>query len=869
MVGIVIVSHSALLAAGVRQVVDQMVQGRVPMALAGGTEHAEEPIGTDPVRVLAAIEAVYSDDGVLILMDLGSAIMSAEAAMELLSPEQQARIYLCEAPLVEGALAAAVAAANGASIERVLAEARQAQAVKLAQLAPALRPRPLAPAPLATPPLATPPLATPPLATVSLATVPPDLTQTFIVPNRLGLHARPAARLVTTVAEHEASVTVSKGAQVADAASINQLMMLAARQGDTLTVRATGPDAASAMSALAALVADHFGDQEPQAAPMGEQKGGTVPPSAHPSAPSTERRQPSPTPNAGKNRQLRGIPAAAGIALGQAMVLTMVSPSVVRRQITDVRAEQTRFQRAVVAVQRSLAVLEQQMAKRGNPAEADILAAQRLMLVDPALLDRVYETIATEQLNAEWVWHRLVNELSDQYHALEDAYLRRRGADVRDVGNYLLRALLGQPPTPQPLTTPGILVVDELAPSTAAALDPALVLGIVAAHGGANDHSAILARTLGIPAVVGVADALTHLPPGRSLALDGATGVIWLDPDPDTVTALTAQRDAALAERAAHQDMAQLPAVMRDGTPLTVAANIGAVAEIETALAYGAGGVGLLRSELLFLAHGSLLDEETQFQLYRQALIALDGRPLVVRTLDIGGDKPLPQLDLPPEANPFLGWRGLRYCLDNPALFRPQLRALLRCAAYGPLKIMLPMVSTLDEVLAAKAMIAAEAVQLAVEGDDLGTLPPIGIMVETPAAVFNAAELAQQVAFFSVGANDLTQYVMAADRGNARVAGLVNGFQPPVLQAIAQVARVARAAGVSVSVCGEMAADPRATAFFIGLGIRELSMNAGAIPTIKAQIRRLHPTQATAIAHHLLTLTSLTAVEDYLAGVGE
>ncbi|MEZ4737158.1 MAG: phosphoenolpyruvate--protein phosphotransferase [Caldilineaceae bacterium] len=831
MVGLVLVSHSALLAEGVQQVVAQMVQGRVPVALAGGAAHAEEPIGTDPVRVLAAIEAVYSDDGVLILMDLGSAIAGAEAAMELLAPgNRRTSIFVRRRwwrvrwppPLLPPA---------APSIDQVLTEARPAQAVKLAQSAPVLRPSPLE-------------SASP--ATLPLTTMPPDLTQTFLVPNRLGLHARPAARLVATVAEYEAAVTISKGAQVADAASINQLLMLAARQGDTLTVRTTGPEAAAAMRALAVLVADHFGDQDAQAAPT----------------PADGQR--APTTATENEQQLRGIPAATGIAVGQALHLTIAPPTVVQRQITDVRAEQTRLQRAVVAVQRSLAVLEQQMAKRSNSTEADILAAQRLMLADPALLDQVYAAIAAEQANAEWVWQRLITHLAEQYDALDDLYLRRRGADVRDVGEYLLRALLGQPPTPQPLTTPGILVVDELAPSTAAALDPALVLGIVAAHGGANDHSAILARTLGIPAVVGVADALTQLPPGRSLALDGATGIIWLDPDPATVAALTAQRDAALAEPAARQAAARLPAVMQDGTPLTISANVGAVAEIATALAHGADGVGLLRSELLFLAQATLPDEETQVQLYRQALLALAGRPLVVRTLDIGGDKPLPQLDLPPEANPFLGWRGLRYCLDNLDLFRPQLRALLRSAAYGPLKIMFPMVSTVEEVVAAKALIAAEAAQLAAEGQDPGTLPPIGIMVETPAAVFNAAELAQHVAFFSIGTNDLTQYVMAADRGNARVAGLVNALQPPVLQAIAQVVQVAQQAGLPVSVCGEMAADLRATAFFLGLGIRELSMNPGAIPTIKAQIRRLHPTQAMAVAQQLLTLTSLTAVEAYL-----
>lgn len=835
MVGLVLVSHSVTLAAGVQQLIDQMVHGRVPLALAAGTDNADEPIGTDPLRVLQAIETVYSADGVLVLMDLGSALMSAEAAIDLLLPEQQAQIYLCEAPLVEGALAAAVMAATDAPIARVLAEARQAHAAKVAQLAPLLRPAPTEPVPPTPAPKPTKPLV-----------APNPEARTLLVPNRLGLHARPAARLVDLCSRYDADVTIWRGELWAHGTSINQLITLGARQGDELVVHAHGWEAAAVLSAIVAFFADHLGEDDP---------------------PIT---QPAPTPAATSaptlGTPLRGTPIAAGIAVGVAVMPTTAPPLIELRPITNVVAEQTRFQVALDRVLRALLVLEEQLASTAAP-EAQILAAQRMMLMDPLRLEQVALAIETERWNAEWAWQQVMTEVAARYLALDDPYLRQRVADWRDVSEQLLWTLAGQPPAQPVLTTPGILVLDELLPSVAATLDPTLVLGLVTAQGGATDHSAILARTLGIPAVTGVADLFAYITPGCQMALDGAAGLVWVDPDSTTVATLTAKRTAWLAERTAMQQAAQLPAQMADGTLIQVAANLGEVDEVAAALAQGAAGVGLLRSEFFLMAQPSLPDEEAQLTFYRQVALALAERPLVIRTFDIGGDKPLPQMPLVQEANPFLGWRGLRYCLDNPVLFRPQVRALLRLAAEQTtpdrVKIMFPMVSTLEEVMAVKALVNAEAAQLAAAGYAVAQ-PLLGIMIETPAAVFQAPQLAQQVDFFSIGTNDLTQYIMAADRGNARVAGLVNHWQPSVLHAIAQVAQAAQAANIAVSVCGEMAADPRAALFFIGIGIRELSMHAGAIPAVKAQIRHTGLAQARAFAQQLLTLTSAAAIEAYL-----
>jgi phosphocarrier protein FPr len=842
MVGIVIVSHSATLARGIEELIAQMAHG-VPLALAGGTENLDEPIGTDPIRVLQAIEAVYSPAGVLVLMDLGSAMMSAEAAIELLAPEQQEQIYLCEAPLVEGALAAAVAAAGGAKIDRVLQEARQAQPAKLAQLAPVLRSLPTA-APITV-------LAADEPATAA------ELTQTFVLPNPLGIHARPAARLVNIASTYNTVITISKGAQTADATSINQLITLGARQGDTITVRARGPQAETALTAIAALLADNLGDRQASAADQ----------------PVT----PAPVINPNGN-QWQGIPVVAGIAIGPVAPVVMAPPVILLRQVTNVAAEQSRLQGAINTVLDLLDELEQALAGRaptpGATPVADataILSAQRLMLLDPHLTAAVEKRLTADQCNAEWAWQVVVAAMVAQYESLHDAYLRQRAVDLRDVGDRVLRVLSGQLPKLQPLSTAGILAVAELTPSLAAALEPTLILGIVTARGGPNDHSAILVRTLGIPFVTGVASA-TQLAPGQMIALDGATGTLWPDPDPATIATLTARRESWLAERIAVQNVAQLPALMQDGMTIGVLANSSAVHEAELAVAQGATGVGLFRTELLFMAQATLPDEETQVQLYLQTAASLGDYPLTVRTLDIGGDKPLPHLPMPPEANPFLGWRGLRYCLDNPEFFRTQLRALLRVAAdlgdARRLKIMFPMVSTVEEFLAAKALVADEAAQLIAMGYALPQLPPLGVMIETPAAVFHAAHFAWHVDFFSIGTNDLTQYIMAADRGNAQVAALVNALQPPVIQAIGQVTQAAQSAGIPVSVCGELAADPRATALLIGLGVTELSMNPQAIPTVKAQIRRLTQERAKKVAQQALALTTVAAVEAFLATAG-
>jgi multiphosphoryl transfer protein len=396
-------------------------------------------------------------------------------------------------------------------------------------------------------------------------------------------------------------------------------------------------------------------------------------------------------------------------------------------------------------------------------------------------------------------------------------------------------------------TEPGIVLAGELTPAEAAGLDPALVRGIATAHGSATAHAAILARALGLPAAVGLGDALMAVEEGTALLLDGEAGTLQVDP-PEEVVREAEERRARLAERrAAALQRAHEPGAMRDGARVEVFANLGSAAEAAKAVELGAEGVGLLRTEFLFLDRPQLPDEDEQAQTLRDIAVALDGRPLVVRTLDAGADKPLPALPMPPEANPFLGVRGIRLALERPEILATQLRAILRVAAEHPVKAMLPMVATLGEVRAARALLDEARAATGID-----TPLELGIMVEVPAAALAAATLAPHVDFFSLGTNDLTQYTMAAERGDERLAGLLAGPQPAVLRLVQATVEAASVHGRWVGVCGELAGDPAAAILLAGLGVTELSMAPALVAEAKAALRAVDLADARAAAHAAL-----------------
>ena len=844
MVSLVFVSHSALLAEGVRQLAEQMTQGAVPMAVAGGIDDPDNPIGTDAMKVLEAIQSVYSDDGVVVLMDLGSALLSAEMALEFLSDEQRPQVHLCPAPLVEGALAAAVQASVGASAAQVMAEALGALAVKVEHMGGA-----------AAEPGSGGAGGQRGAATEQIA---------LVVRNRLGLHARPAARLVSTAGRFTAEVTLLKDGRRANAKSINQVATLGVRHGDTITVSAGGPDATAALAALQALADDNFGDREEERGSGGaEEQGGETR--------ATDLLTADPLTTA----QLKGIPASPGVAIGPAALYRPRPPEVVARAIDDAAGEWRRLRAAVDTARDEIDALHRRAVAQVGADEAAIFEAHLLFLQDPLLVEATRDRIYSEKINAEAAWQRETAAMAATYREMADDYMRARAADVEDVAQRVLRGLMGVAPPSLDFAAPAILIAADLTPSDTARLDRERVLAVCTELGGATAHSAILARALGIPAVVGLGHAVWQVAEGQHVAVDGNAGALWLQPDEAQVASLTAQREAWLETQRRDKAAGQGAAATPDGRRVEIAANVGSPNDVAPALEFGAEGVGLFRTEFLFMDRAAAPSEEEQFEAYRRAARAAGGRPLIIRTLDVGGDKPLPYLDLGEEANPFLGWRAIRFCLERPDVFMPQLRAILRASAAedGPrnVKLMLPMIGAPAEVHAARAMLATAQAELRAAGVPYDEGMEVGIMIEVPSAVAVADQLARLVDFFSIGTNDLTQYVMAADRGNARVAELASAFQPAVLRMVRDAATAAHNAGIWIGMCGELAGNPLAAPVLVGLGLDELSMSAPSIPAVKAAVRRFSLADAQRIAAAALALDSAEAVARFLqrAAVGE
>ena len=500
--------------------------------------------------------------------------------------------------------------------------------------------------------------------------------------------------------------------------------------------------------------------------------------------------------------------------------------------------------------------------------EAGIFDAQVLFLEDPELIGLASAAVLSERADAGQAWQTATQTMVARLSALEDPYLRARAADVADAAARVMRRLAALTVASLELTQPSILAAHDLAPSDVRNLDPAKVMGLCLETGAASAHSVILARAVGLPVVVGLGPALSALPEGTTVALDGEQGVLWVSPEPDQVSLIESRRETWLSARRAAQQERNRPAATRDGRRIRVLANISSVAEAVEALEHGAEGVGVLRTEFLFLGRMEAPGEEEQLAAYRGIAESLHGRPLVIRTLDVGGDKSLPYIRIGEEANPFLGWRGIRLTLGLADLFRTQLRAILRAAAERPVELLLPMVSSVDEVRAVRTILAEIEAGLEREGLAFRKNMRVGVMIEVPSAVAVADRLARKADFFSIGTNDLIQYAMAADRTNARVAAIADPFQPAVLRLIRQTIEAAREAGIEVALCGELAADPLATPLLIGLGLEELSVSAGLIPGLKRAIARWTVRDAEALARDAMALDSGAAVRQLLMNAG-
>jgi len=560
-------------------------------------------------------------------------------------------------------------------------------------------------------------------------------------------------------------------------------------------------------------------------------------------------------------KRLHGIAASRGIATGLAFHFRKADLHFECGTVQDPAAEWARFQVAVETAREQLAQVCAVAEVECGPEDAAIFEAHALILEDPDLLGTVQAQIEEQCVNAEAALDDAARTYIQLLESLDDEYLRARAADVRDVTERVLRILLDVTESSTvELTTPAVIIAPDLTPSDTVLLDKSLVLGFCTAEGGATSHTAILARGLGLPAVVGAGPDVLGIPAGAMVIVDGYEGVVLVEPDAGTVAGYQARQATAGVVLAQARARAHEPAITRDGHRVEVVANVGNAAGAQAALDAGAEGIGLLRTEFLYLERVALPDEDEQYQAYRAIADLFGDRPVVLRTLDIGGDKDLPYLDLPHETNPFLGLRAIRLCLARPELFKPQLRAALRAGAGRNLKVMFPMVATVAEVRAARAILEACRAELLAEGRPVAEME-VGIMVEVPSAALLADHLAAEVDFFSIGTNDLSQYVLAADRTNAQVAPLASGFQPAVLRLVRDVIAAAHARGKWVGLCGELAGEPLAAPILLGLGLDEFSMNPPAIPLAKQVIRALALDEAREIASAALELDSPDAVQ--------
>ncbi|WP_095183807.1 phosphoenolpyruvate--protein phosphotransferase [Pseudomonas sp. Irchel 3H9] len=675
--------------------------------------------------------------------------------------------------------------------------------------------------------------------------LPPDWPSARItLANAHGLHARPAKILAQLAKSFEGDIRVrivDGPVGAVSVKSLSKLLSLGARRGQVLEFVAEPTIAGDALPALLAAVEEGLGEEvEPL-------------PTASAQPAIVEAEPTLSAPLAGS--QVQAIAAAPGIAIGPAHVqIQQVFDYPLRGESSAI--ERQRLQDALAEVRRDIhGLIERSQSK----AIREIFITHQEMLDDPELTDEV-DTRLKQGESAEAAWMSVIEAAAKQQESLQDALLAERAADLRDIGRRVLAQLCGVETAQEP-TEPYILVMDEVGPSDVARLDPARVAGILTARGGATAHSAIVARALGIPALVGAGPAVLLLASGTPLLLDGQRGRLHVDADAATLQRATVERDTREQRLQAASAQRHEPAVTRDGHAVEVFANIGESAGVAKAVEQGAEGIGLLRTELIFMAHPQAPDEATQEAEYRRVLDGLDGRPLVVRTLDVGGDKPLPYWPIAEEENPFLGVRGIRLTLQRPQIMEAQLRALLRSADNRPLRIMFPMVGSVDEWRAARDM--TERLRLEIPVADL----QLGIMIEVPSAALLAPVLAKEVDFFSVGTNDLTQYTLAIDRGHPTLSAQADGLHPAVLQLIDITVRAAHAHGKWVGVCGELAADPLAVPVLVGLGVDELSVSARSIPEVKARVREFSLSEAQSLAQKALAVGSPAEVRALVEAV--
>ncbi|MBN3526027.1 phosphoenolpyruvate--protein phosphotransferase [Paenibacillus apiarius] len=541
-------------------------------------------------------------------------------------------------------------------------------------------------------------------------------------------------------------------------------------------------------------------------------------------------------------QKVQGIGASSGIAIGKAFVLPTWEWDVPEEKMdpTDLAREFERLYEGIRSSRDEIEFIKSEIREMVGSEESTIFDAHLAILEDPIFMNEIQGIIQRQYKAAEVAVKEAIDHFVTMFDLLDDEYMKERALDIKDVGNRLLKHLLGAPEITLPTDTqPYILVAKELSPSQLVHLNPKNVLGIVMLMGGKTSHSAIMARALGIPLVLGLEGKIVKpIQTGDFIIVDGEHGVVYIDPPEDILSWYEARRDFYAQEADELKKIVSLPAVTNDGYEIHLASNISSTRELEIAEQNGAEGVGLFRTEFMYMDRSYPPSEAEQLTVYRDVAEYFKDSTVIIRTLDIGGDKPMEYLDLPEEDNPFLGYRAIRICLDRRDLFKTQLRAILRASAFGAVSLMFPMISSVEEVRAAKEILEEAKQELRAEALPFDEQLPIGIMVEVPAAAMIADQLAEEVDFFSIGTNDLVQYTLAVDRMNEQIAHMYDPFHPAVLRLIRHTIEAAKKRNIAVGVCGEMAGDPRAVPLWVALGINKLSMSSRSIPRVKAAIRR-------------------------------
>ena len=559
---------------------------------------------------------------------------------------------------------------------------------------------------------------------------------------------------------------------------------------------------------------------------------------------------------------IKGIAASDGVAIARAYLLVEPDLSFDNNKVSDVNAEVEKFQNAINTSKIELTKIRNNAEQNLGADKAAIFDAHLLVLDDPELIQPIEEKINNEQVNAPTALTEVTDQFITIFDSMDNEYMKERAADIRDVRKRVLANLLGvELPNPSMIDESVVIIGNDLTPSDTAQLNKEFVQGFVTNIGGRTSHSAIMSRSLEIPAVVGSKTITDEVNQGDMVIVDGLTGEVIVDPTSDEVIAYENKRERFFEDKKELQKLRDEETVTVDGVHAELAANIGTPNDLSGVIENGAEGIGLYRTEFLYMGRDQLPTEDEQFEAYKEVIQSMDGKRVVVRTLDIGGDKELPYLDLPDEMNPFLGYRAIRLCLDQPEIFRPQLRALLRASVYGKLNIMFPMVATIKEFRDAKAILLEEKENLTNEGVDVSDDIEIGIMVEIPSTAALADVFAKEVDFFSIGTNDLIQYTMAADRMSERVSYLYQPYNPAILRLVKQVIEASHKENKWTGMCGEMAGDETAIPILLGLGLDEFSMSASSVLKARRQIKGLSKNEMNELAERAIDCATTEEVE--------